>query len=156
MTQQKDSDPQDLTIENTLQLDRQLCFALYTAANRMTRLYRPFLDKLGITYSQYLTLLVLWENDDLQVGEIGSALGLDSGTLTPLLKRLETAGIVMRRRDPQDERRVRVSLTDQGKALRSDVEDIPVQVACQLALPLEELMQLHTLVRKFNASFEES
>ena len=101
-----------------LLLDNQLCFALYSASLAMTKLYKPLLDALGLTYPQYLVMLSLWERDGLTVSELGERLFLDSGTLTPLLKRLEAAGLLVRLRDVQDERRVRITLTGQGRALR--------------------------------------
>jgi len=122
-----------------LRLDRQLCFALYGAANRVTRLYRPLLDALGLTYPQYLAMLVLWEASPRTVGALGDALDLDSSTLTPLLKRLEAGGLIARARDPRDERRVIVTLTDTGLALRDQAATIPEKILCQLDLPLEEL-----------------
>ena len=122
-----------------LRLDNQLCFALYGAANRMTRLYRPLLDALGLTYPQYLAMLVLWERNPQTVGALGDALDLDSSTLTPLLKRLEAGGLVERRRDPEDERRVIVALTDQGRALRDRAAAIPEQMICALDMPIEAL-----------------
>ncbi|MGB6101852.1 MAG: MarR family transcriptional regulator, partial [Comamonas sp.] len=99
-----------------LRLDRQLCFALYSASLAMTRLYKPLLDAIGLTYPQYLAMLVLWERDGLTVSELGERLSLDSGTLTPLLKRMEVAGLLQRERDAQDERCVRVVLTRTGRA----------------------------------------
>jgi DNA-binding MarR family transcriptional regulator len=125
-----------------LRLDRQLCFALYGAANRVTRLYRPLLDALGLTYPQYLAMLVLWEASPRTVGALGDALDLDSSTLTPLLKRLEAGGLIDRRRDPKDERRVIVALTDKGLALRDKALSIPEQIFCQVGLPLDELTAL--------------
>ncbi|PTS89368.1 MULTISPECIES: MarR family winged helix-turn-helix transcriptional regulator [unclassified Caulobacter] len=125
-----------------LRLDRQLCFALYGAANRMQRLYRPLLDALGLTYPQYLAMLALWEQSPRSVGALGEALDLDSSTLTPLLKRLEAAGLVSRTRDPQDERRVIVTLTDAGAALRDRALTVPEQIFCQVGLPLDELTAL--------------
>lgn len=125
-----------------LRLDRQLCFALYGAANRMQRLYRPLLDALGLTYPQYLAMLALWEQNPRTVGSLGDALDLDSSTLTPLLKRLEAGGLLDRTRDPQDERRVIVALTDKGAALRDQALSIPEQVFCQVGLPLDELAAL--------------
>lgn len=121
----------------TLRLDNQLCFALYGAANRMTRLYRPMLDALGLTYPQYLAMLVLWEASPRTVGALGEALDLDSSTLTPLLKRLEASGLVTRDRDPEDERRVIVSLTDKGRALRDQAVSIPEKLLCALDMPLD-------------------
>ncbi|WP_312131854.1 MarR family winged helix-turn-helix transcriptional regulator [Diaphorobacter nitroreducens] len=108
-----------------LLLDNQLCFALYSASLAMTKLYKPLLDTLGLTYPQYLVMLALWERDGLTVSELGERLFLDSGTLTPLLKRLEAAGLVVRLRDVQDERRVRITLTGQGRALRDGAQPIP-------------------------------
>ena len=115
---------------NQLALDRQFCFALYSASHAMTKTYKPMLDRLGLTYPQYLVMLVLWEQDAILVKDIGARLFLDSGTLTPLLKRLEGNGLVSRNRNPQDERQVRIALTDQGRALRRDAEAIPEQVLC--------------------------
>ena len=108
-----------------LLLDNQLCFALYSASLAMTKLYKPLLDTLGLTYPQYLVMLALWERDGLTVSELGERLFLDSGTLTPLLKRLESAGLLVRLRDVQDERRVRITLTGQGRALRDGAQPIP-------------------------------
>jgi DNA-binding MarR family transcriptional regulator len=125
-----------------LRLDRQLCFALYGAANRVTRLYRPMLDALGLTYPQYLAMLVLWEASPRTVGALGEALDLESSTLTPLLKRLETQGLVARTRDPDDERRVVVTLTEAGAALRDKARAVPEQLFCKLNLQLDELGDL--------------
>lgn len=125
-----------------LRLDNQLCFALYGAANRMTRLYRPLLDAIGLTYPQYLAMLVLWEKSPLTVGALGDALDLDSSTLTPLLKRLEAGGLVERRRDPDDERRVIVALTNKGLALREQAATIPEKLLCALDMPLESVTAL--------------
>ncbi len=135
---QKKSAPSDGPIE-VLRLDNQLCFALYGAANRMTRLYRPMLDALGLTYPQYLAMLVLWEASPRTVGALGDALDLDSSTLTPLLKRLEAGGLVERTRDPEDERRVIVALTDKGRALRDQAVSIPEKLFCALDMPLETM-----------------
>lgn len=139
MTQKPASSDQPVEI---LRLDNQLCFALYGAANRMTRLYRPMLDALGLTYPQYLAMLVLWEASPRTVGALGEALDLDSNTLTPLLKRLETSGLVTRDRDPEDERRVIVALTDKGRALRDQAVTIPEKIFCALDMPLEAMSVL--------------
>jgi DNA-binding MarR family transcriptional regulator len=133
--------PETAPVE-ALRLDRQLCFALYGAANRMQRLYRPLLDALGLTYPQYLAMLALWEHSPRSVGALGEALDLESSTLTPLLKRLETAGLLSRTRDPQDERRVIVELTTSGLALRERAISVPEQIFCQVGLPLDELGSL--------------
>ena len=120
-----------------LRLDNQVCFALYSASLAMTKLYKPLLDTVGLTYPQYLVMLVLWERDGVTVSELGERLFLDSGTLTPLLKRLETTGHIARIRDAEDERRVRISLTAQGRALRDKAEAIPpcVLEASQCTVP---------------------
>ena len=135
-----------------LRLDLQLCFALYEATNLVTRLYRPLLEPLGITYLQYLTLMVLWERDGRTVSDLGDALRLDSGTLTPLLKRLETAELVTRRRDAADERRVIISLTAKGVALRADAACIPAQIVTQLQMPVEDLVPLHGALKRLSAA----
>ena len=111
--------------DDPLRLDRQVCFPLYAASNLINRLYRPVLSELGLTYPQYLVMLALWETSPRTVGALGEALYLDSGTLTPLLKRMEAAGLVTRHRDPEDERRVQVSLTDAGQALRTEALKVP-------------------------------
>ena len=111
--------------DTLLRLDNQLCFSLYSASLAMTKLYKPLLDELGLTYPQYLVLLVLWERDGLTVSAIGERLSLDSGTLTPLLKRLESAGHVARIRDVEDERRVHITLTLAGRRLKRRAQKIP-------------------------------
>jgi DNA-binding MarR family transcriptional regulator len=129
-----------------LALDLQLCFSLYSASNLMTRLYRPLLQPLGLTYLQYLAMLVLWERSPQTVGEMGRRLGLDSGTLTPLFKRMEEAGLLTRARDPADERRVVITLTDAGEALREKALAVPPAVFCQLPGTLEDLTALKASV----------
>lgn len=111
--------------DDPLRLDRQICFPLYAASNLINRLYRPVLSRLGLTYPQYLVMLALWEEAPRTVGALGDALYLDSGTLTPLLKRMEQAGLITRARDPEDERRVQVSLTPAGRSLRQEAEHVP-------------------------------
>lgn len=130
-------------------LDQQLCFALYSASGLMTRLYRPLLDPLGLTYPQYLAMLALWERAPSTVGELGEALGLDSATLTPLLKRLEAGGLVTRRRDPADERRVLVEPTAKGQALREQAKSVPAAMLCNLPLDTDELKSLHRTLTRF-------
>lgn len=124
-------------------LDQHLCFALYSASGLMTRLYRPLLEPLGLTYPQYLTMLALWEHAPRTVGELGDTLGLDSATLTPLLKRLEANGLVTRRRDAADERRVLVEPTPQGKALREGAKAVSAAMRCHSPLDSDELKSLH-------------
>jgi MarR family transcriptional regulator, organic hydroperoxide resistance regulator len=127
-----------------LELDRQLCFAVYSASRAITRAYGPLLDEVGLTYPQYVTLLTLWEAPDrpVTVGDLGTRLHLDSGTLTPLLKRLEGLGYVSRRRDTTDERRVLIALTEQGLALRDRVASVPTSLFGTLGLELAEAREL--------------
>lgn len=125
-----------------LSLANQLCFAVYSTAHAFNRVYKPLLQELGLTYPQYLTLLVLWEEDEQTVKALGERLCLDSGTLTPLLKRLERAGLVQRRRDPADERLVRIALTEQGRALRARAEALPKAIAQAAGRPLPEIQRL--------------
>jgi DNA-binding MarR family transcriptional regulator len=125
-----------------LHLDNQLCFALYSASLAMTKLYKPLLDELGVTYPQYLALLALWQQDGLSVSQLGERLRLDSGTLTPLLKRLEAAGLVARLRAVDDERRVHVSLTAAGRRLRARAEKIPGCVLEASGCSVADVVQL--------------
>ena len=127
---------------NELALDRQVCFALYAASRAVTQLYRPLLDPLGLTYPQYLALLVLWERGPVTVSELGAALDLDSGTLSPLLKRLEAAGLVSRHRRADDERSVEVRLTDDGERLREKAATVPRTIAKATGLRAGELAEL--------------
>src|SRR5687767_7416682 len=120
-------------------LGNHLCFAVYSMSHAFSRAYRQLLDPLGLTYPQYIVLVVLWEQDKLTVKEIGERLFLDSGTLTPLLKRLESMGHIHRVRDKQDERQVRIELTETGRRLRENAKDIPQKLGCMLGLPTEEL-----------------
>ena len=140
-------DPRDLQ-----RLDHQLCFALYSGSLVMTKLYKPVLSALGLTYPQYLVLLVLWETDAIGVGELGERLYLDSGTLTPLLKRMETAGLLLRARAADDERRVIVTLTTAGRALRRKAEGVPRQVACATGCRLDEIAELTARLRALRSN----
>jgi DNA-binding MarR family transcriptional regulator len=128
--------------DDPLTLSRQLCFALYSATHAFNRVYRPLLDPLGLTYTQYLVMLALWEEDGQSVGGIGEQLKLDSNTLTPLIKRLEKAGHVRRERDGADERIVRVSLSESGHALRQAACQIPAAIAAAAALSPAEMSAL--------------
>src|SRR3954468_8204684 len=128
--------------DEALRLDNQLCFALYSASLAMTKLYKPLLDELGLTYPQYLVMLVLWEGDGLMVSELGQRLGLDSGTLTPLLKRLEAAGLVSRLRDAADQRQVRITPTAAGRALKQKAKAIPKALFCASGLTLADILAL--------------
>ncbi len=127
---------------DALKLDNQLCFAVYAAAHAFNATYKPLLEPLGLTYPQYLVMLVLWQEDRVTVSAIGGRLGLDSGTLTPLLKRLEAAGLVSRLRDAADERQVRISLTAAGRALKQKAKGIPQDLFCALGLSLGEITAL--------------
>lgn len=118
----------------SLALDRQLCFALYAASRAMTRAYGPLLERLGLTYPQYLVMLVLWDDDGASMKAVGERLELDSGTLTPLAKRLEADGLIERRRSADDERVVELYLTAAGRALKAKAKDVPVKLACLAGL----------------------
>jgi MarR family transcriptional regulator, organic hydroperoxide resistance regulator len=134
--------------EERLQLSNQLCFATYSAAHAFNKVYKPLLERLGLTYPQFLVLLVLWDRDRLTVTEIGRHLFLDSGTLTPLLKRLEAAGLLRRTRDPADERQVRVSLTAKGRDLKARAADARHEVACATGLPPAEIDALKEQIER--------
>jgi DNA-binding MarR family transcriptional regulator len=129
-----------------LLLDDQLCFALYSASRAVTRAYGPLLEPLGLTYPQYVTMLVLWEHDDLSVSEIGERLLLDSGTLTPLLKRLEQQELVRRTRSADDERVVRIELTPKGRALRKKAVGVPEALACSAGFDATDPQHLAALL----------
>lgn len=126
----------------SLLLDEQLCFALYAASRRMTATYRPLLEALDLTYPQYLVMLVLWERDGLTVSELGDRLQLDSGTLTPLLKRLQQAGLVGRRRRQSDEREVEITLTEAGDQLRERAAEVPRCLAEKLCMSVDAVVHL--------------
>lgn len=133
-------------------LDDQMCFALYSASRAVTGLYRPILAKLGLTYPQYLVLLALWERDGISVKDLGSSLQLDYGTLTPLLKRLEANGLLRRERRPDDERAVRLTLTDQGAALRERARAVPALIGDAMSLEPEELDRTRAALRRLTAN----
>ena len=142
--------PRSLKPDNeALRLDNQLCFALYSTSLAMTKMYKPMLEAIRLTYPQYLAMLVLWEEDGLTVSEIGERLLLDSGTLTPLLKRMEATGLLVRLRDTEDERRVRVKLTDAGNSLRVQAAEIPLCVRDITGCSVSELHSLSQSIKKF-------
>lgn len=128
--------------DEALKLGNQLCFSLYACSREITKLYKPILDKLNITYTQYITLLVLWENDNITVNEMGKKLHLDSGTLTPLLKKLEIMNLVRRIRDTIDERKVYVTLTQRGVELKTLALEIPGEILCSTGFSLENAVIL--------------
>jgi DNA-binding MarR family transcriptional regulator len=136
--QKKARDAQDFEIS----LDAQLCFAIYGAAHAFTRTYKPLLEPLGLTYPQYLVMIALWEEDDQPVKAIGDRLGLDSGTLSPLLKRLEQSGLVTRKRDREDERQVRIALTAKGTDLKAKAGGVAEAIGKAVGCGLEEAMAL--------------
>ena len=140
----------DLTAQgrDPLALDQQVCFALAVASRNVIALYRPLLEPMGLTHPQYLVMLALWQHAPLSVKDLSRLLQLDPGTLSPLLKRLEVAGLVRRQRAPQDERTLAVTLTDTGQALRTEAEKIPAAVVARLGMPLEELLQLHAALTR--------
>lgn len=146
--------------DSDLHLENQLCFALYRASRMIQQVYRPMLEELGLTYPQYLVMLVLWEQDGLSVGALGERLFLDSGTLTPLLKRMEAAGWLVRARAKDDERRVVVSLTPEGRALRARAIAVPRAIGCATRCSMEELadlrQRLHALRRRLSPQLVES
>jgi len=125
--------------DELLRLDNQICFAVYSAAHAFNRVYKPLLDRLGLTYPQYLAMLVLWEQDGLAVKGIGERLYLDSGTLTPLLKRLEQAGLIKRTRSTEDERQVLIGLTSQGQALKEKARELPPSILAASQCSVSEL-----------------
>lgn len=137
-----------------LRLEEQLCFPLYACARQVVNSYTPLLKPLGLTYTQYIVLLVLWEEDGITVGEIGKKLYLDNGTVTPLLKKLENEELIVRTRSSKDERVVLITLTDKGRGLRDKAEDIPAQLGGCMALSVEERETLRGLLYKLMDSFE--
>jgi DNA-binding MarR family transcriptional regulator len=122
-----------------LRLDNQICFAIYSTAHAFNRVYKPLLDRLGLTYPQYLVMLVLWEKDGVSVKDIGERLFLDSGTLTPLLKRLEAAQLIKRTRSTEDERQVLIALTPQGQSLKEKARAVPPSILAASACSIAEL-----------------
>jgi DNA-binding MarR family transcriptional regulator len=140
---------------DALKLEYQLCFPIYAAANAMTRAYRPLLEKIGLTYPQYLVMLVLWEKDECSLSEIGEKLRLDSGTLTPLVKRMETNGLLARTRAKEDERRIVVTLTAAGKKLKQAAKNIPFDLVAKTNMKLEDMMTLKDQLTGLIASLSE-
>lgn len=139
-----------------LHLDQQVCFPLYAATNLIQRLYRPLLAPLGLTYSQYLVMLVLWERETATVGELQACLHLDVGTLSPLLKRMERAGLVSRTRSPDDERRVLLSVTEHGRVLKREASEIPRALAARIGAGHADMLQLRALTQSLVATMARS
>lgn len=136
-----------------LSLDNQVCFPLYACAKEIVRRYRPYLEPLGLTYTQYIAMMALWEHRGLSVKELGNLLFLDSGTLTPLLKKLEDKGWIVRTRDPGDERVVTVTVTDSGMGLRDKALNIPSEMAACIDIGAEDAVVLGRILRKMMATF---
>lgn len=136
-----------------LKLDNQLCFPVYVASRKITSLYLPYLKQLSLTYTQYITLLVLWEQKSITVKDLGSKLYLDSGTLTPLLKKLEQMHLIVKTRDSNDERSVIVSLTKQGEEMYDKVLDLPEKIFCDSKLSMEEAVWLREHLKSFINAF---
>ncbi len=140
---------------DALKLENQLCFPLYACSREIIKAYTPFLDKLDLTYTQYIAMMVLWEHTSISVKDMGELLYLGSGTLTPLLKKLENKGLLTRARDPQDERVVIVTLTEKGDALKEQAVQVPQQMGACLQITREEAGQLYSLLYKIMHSLEE-
>ncbi|MEX5598271.1 MarR family winged helix-turn-helix transcriptional regulator [Pseudophaeobacter sp. C1-32P7] len=141
-------------MDRTLKIDDLLCFSLYSANHALTRLYRPLLAPLGLTYPQYLVLVALWEQDEQKVSDLGKRLDLETNTLTPLLKRMESAGYLTRRRNPEDERSLIVSLTDKGQALQAKAQEISTCVIEAMGGDLNELIELRERVNALRARLD--
>ena len=135
-------------MKDPLLLENQLCFPLYAAAKEVVRCYRPFLDPLGLTYTQYIAMMALWEHKVLTINQLGKLLYLDSGTLTPMLKKMEQAGLLVRRRSETDERSVVISLTPKGEALREQAVNIPDEMAQYVKLNANDTIQLYHLLHR--------
>jgi DNA-binding MarR family transcriptional regulator len=142
--------------EDMLALDRQVCFALAVAARNVVAVYRPVLEPLGLTHPQYLVMLALWQHGSLSVKDLSGLLQLDPGTLSPLLKRLEAAGLLRRERDPKDQRNLALALTDKGTALREQAERIPAGIVERLGMPVEQLMSLHEALTQVIAASQQA
>jgi DNA-binding MarR family transcriptional regulator len=134
-------------VDDPLALDRQVCFALAVATREIVAIYRPVLEPLGLTHPQYLVMLALWERDARSLRDLAETLALDPGTVSPLVKRLEAAGLVRRERDRTDERLLAVTLTATGRTLRKDAEKVPARIVERLGLPVAQLEQLNAVLR---------
>ena len=140
---------------DTLRLENQLCFPLYAASREIIKKYKPFLDELDLTYTQYITLMLLWEHKTMRVKELGEKLYLDSGTLTPLLKKLEAKGLITRVRSTEDERNLNVTITEEGEALKERAVEIPAKIVAYTDLSMEEAKTLYRLLYKILATATE-
>ena len=140
-------------MNESLKLENQLCFPLYACAKEIVRRYTPLLEPLGLTYTQYIAMMVMWEHKSISVRDMGKLLFLDSGTLTPMLKKMEKAGWISRRRSSQDERMVIISITGMGEELHEKAAQVPLKMAGCLTLENDEAMQLYALLKKMMKSF---
>jgi DNA-binding MarR family transcriptional regulator len=143
---------EDLAGDDALALERQVCFALSVAARNVVAVYRPWLEPMGLTHPQYLVMLTLWQHGPLAIKDLSRLLQLDPGTLSPLVKRLEQAGLVRRDRDPRDERALAIALTDEGRALREKAEAIPAGIVAHLGMPVDELLSLQSALTRVIAA----
>lgn len=149
MSERKTTDQYDV-----LRLDRQLCFPLYACAKEVVRRYKPFLDEIGLTYTQYIAMMVLWEKKQVTVKELGASLYLDSGTLTPLLKKMEAGGLLTRERSKEDERVLMVTITEAGEALKEKAVNVPAQLMSCITMDPEDTAKLYELLYKALGSLE--
>ncbi len=133
---------------DSLKLENQLCFPLYVCSKEIIKKYKPFLDHLDLTYTQYITMMILWEQLEINVKSLGEKLYLDSGTLTPLLKKLENKGYIVRKRDLKDERNLIISITKKGKSLKKIAQTIPLKMSQCISLEKQDMLQLHQLLSK--------
>ena len=140
---------------DALKLENQLCFPLYACSKEIVKKYKPFLDEIDLTYTQYIAMMVLWEHKEMNVKELGSYLFLDSGTLTPVLKKLEQKGYITRKRTIEDERVLNVAITQEGERLKEKAVEIPQKMSCSLCLEQEEALQLYQILHKVMDSFKE-
>ncbi len=143
-------------MKDPLKIKNQLCFPLYAAAKEVVRRYRPLLDPLGLTYTQYITMMILWEHNSTTVSKLGDMLYLDSGTLTPMLKKMEQSGWITRTRSKEDERKVVVAITSEGKALYNKALEVPQKMAQCVTLDTAESMELYRLLYKLIDSFDDN
>ncbi|MBL6962784.1 MAG: MarR family transcriptional regulator [Bacteroidetes bacterium] len=141
-------------VKSSLLLEDQLCFPLYASSHMITRMYQPYLKEIGLTYPQYIVMLVLWENRHLTIGELGEKLFLNSNTLSPLISKMKEKGLLTKQRSSTDERTLEIALTHNGKKLRTAAEAVPQKLLHSLKMPIEELLQMRTLLWKFLKGFE--
>lgn len=139
---------------DALKLENQFCFVVYALSREIIKVYRPFLNEIGLTYTQYLVMLVLWEKDGIPLKDLGTSLNLDSGTLTPLLKKLEQSGHILRKRDLKDERNLIIHLTQKGKELIDKAESVPGEIRCKLPLKDEEIASLREQIKDILRSLQ--